>query len=71
MAPYRASGQNVGQIFRSAICYTHDDGLGIGNYNKDGIFTFLQVNPIGKFGMIDFPCNYGLHKKVAQFLVNV
>ena len=34
-------------------------------------FYFLEVNPTGQFGMVDFPCNYGLHRKVAELLINV
>jgi glutathione synthase/RimK-type ligase-like ATP-grasp enzyme len=35
----------------------------------DGKYYFLEVNPTGQFGMIDFPCNYGLHRKVAEKLI--
>ena len=38
---------------------------------KDGQLVFLEVNPIGQFGMVDFPCNYGLHKKVAETLIKM
>lgn len=37
---------------------------------KDGEYYFLEVNPSGQFGMTSFPCNYNLHKKVADFLIN-
>ncbi len=33
---------------------------------KDTIF--LEVNPVGQFGMVSQPCNYYLEQKVAQFL---
>lgn len=36
---------------------------------KSGDFVFLEVNPTGQFGMVDFPCNYGIHKKIAQWLI--
>jgi len=38
---------------------------------KDNNYYFLEVNPTGQFGMVDFPCNYGLHKKVAQTLIKL
>ncbi len=38
---------------------------------KDGQLVFLEVNPTGQFGMVDFPCNYGLHKKVAETLIKM
>ena len=31
-------------------------------------FYFLEVNPIGQFGMVSEPCNYYLEKKIAQAL---
>jgi ATP-GRASP peptide maturase of grasp-with-spasm system len=38
---------------------------------KNGIFYFLEVNPTGQFGMVEFPCNYPLHKIVAQTLMEL
>lgn len=37
-------------------------------YSKQNQFVFLEVNPIGQFGMVSFPCNYKLEQKVAKFL---
>lgn len=34
----------------------------------DNEYYFLEVNPSGQFGMTSTPCNYNLHKKVAQYL---
>lgn len=31
-------------------------------------FVFLEVNPVGQFGMVSYPCNYFLHREVAQHL---
>ena len=36
---------------------------------SDGRFVFLEVNPVGQFGMVSVPCNYYLEKKVAERLV--
>ncbi len=36
---------------------------------KEGKFIFLEVNPVGQFGMTSRPCNYNLEKKVAEFLI--
>jgi ATP-GRASP peptide maturase of grasp-with-spasm system len=33
---------------------------------KDGRFVFLEVNPVGQFGMVSYPCNYKLEKIIAQ-----
>lgn len=37
----------------------------------DGRFIFLEVNPVGQFGMVSQPCNYYLEKVVAQYLANI
>jgi ATP-GRASP peptide maturase of grasp-with-spasm system len=37
----------------------------------DGRYIFLEVNPVGQFGMVSHPCNYYLEKVVAQYLSNV
>jgi len=34
----------------------------------DGRTVFLEVNPVGQFGMISKPCNYQLERKVAEHL---
>lgn len=31
-------------------------------------FVFLEVNPIGQFGMVSYPCNYNLEKVIANYL---
>lgn len=33
---------------------------------KDGRFVFLEVNPVGQFGMVSYPCNYKLEKIIAE-----
>lgn len=39
--------------------------------STNGNIYFLEVNPTGQFGMVDFPCNYGLHKIVAEELIKM
>ena len=33
-----------------------------------GEYYFLEVNPVGQFGMISKPCNYNLEKIIAEYL---
>ncbi|MFL6195079.1 MAG: grasp-with-spasm system ATP-grasp peptide maturase [Thermoanaerobaculia bacterium] len=35
----------------------------------DGREVFLEVNPVGQFGMVSKPCNYRLEKRVAEHLM--
>lgn len=36
----------------------------------DGRYVFLEVNPVGQFGMTSKPCNYYLEKIIASYLVS-
>lgn len=38
--------------------------------NKSFEYIFLEVNPVGQFGMVSHPCNYYLEKKIAEVLIN-
>lgn len=35
----------------------------------DGNYYFLEVNPIGQFGMVSYPCNYYLEEMIADLLM--
>lgn len=35
--------------------------------NED--YIFLEINPVGQFGMVSQPCNYTLEKHIAQYLI--
>lgn len=37
--------------------------------STDGEYIFLEVNPIGQFGMVSFPCNYNLERTLAEYLI--
>lgn len=37
---------------------------------SDGEYYFLEVNPVGQFGMVSYPCNYYLEREMANFLTN-
>ncbi|KAF2516652.1 ATP-grasp domain-containing protein [Flavobacterium foetidum] len=37
--------------------------------STNGDYYFLEVNPSGQFGMTAFPCNFPLHKIVAENLI--
>ena len=38
-------------------------------YDKFNRYVFLEVNPVGQFGMISQACNYYLEKSVAEHLI--
>ncbi|HEU4452709.1 MAG TPA: grasp-with-spasm system ATP-grasp peptide maturase [Longimicrobium sp.] len=37
----------------------------------DGRYVFLEVNPVGQFGMTSEPCNYRLERHVAEYLMEM
>ncbi len=38
---------------------------------KEGKYIFLEINPIGQFGMTSLPCNYFLERKIAKSLITL
>ncbi len=38
-------------------------------HTPDGRDVFLEVNPVGQFGMVSHPCNYHLERQVAEHLI--
>jgi len=69
MVPYRLRPPTEDRIRRLMA----DLGLETGSLDllqtRDGREVFLEINPVGQFGMVSKPCNYGLEKKVAQLLM--
>lgn len=69
MVPYRLHPSTEERIGRLMA----DLGLETGSLDllqaRDGREVFLEINPVGQFGMVSKPCNYGLEKKVAQLLM--
>jgi glutathione synthase/RimK-type ligase-like ATP-grasp enzyme len=39
-------------------------------YNTNNEYVFLEVNPVGQYGMVSYPCNYYIEKKIANYLTN-
>ncbi|MFT3794695.1 grasp-with-spasm system ATP-grasp peptide maturase [Flavobacterium sp.] len=35
---------------------------------KNNEYVFLEVNPVGQFGMVSSPCNYNIEKEIAKYL---
>lgn len=33
-------------------------------------YYFLEVNPVGQFGMVSYPCNYNIENIISNFLTN-
>jgi len=37
--------------------------------SKDGKYYFLEINPVGQFGMVSKPCNYYLEEKMSLYIL--
>lgn len=59
-------------IEQKLIEFMNETGLVSGSVDmivdKDGQYVFLEVNPVGQFGMVSYPCNYYLEKEIASYL---
>jgi ATP-GRASP peptide maturase of grasp-with-spasm system len=38
--------------------------------NKDGEYVFLEINPVGQYGMTGIPCNYDLDNIIIKYLTH-
>ena len=57
------------------ICTTHKCHFSSENktllpLNKNDNYYFLEINPVGQYGMVADPCNYELDKLIAKYLIN-
>jgi ATP-GRASP peptide maturase of grasp-with-spasm system len=68
--PYRlpeAVANQLHQLMQQLTLKTGSIDMLVTNNNE---YIFLEVNPVGQFGMVSGPCNYPLEKNIAQFLAN-
>jgi ATP-GRASP peptide maturase of grasp-with-spasm system len=67
--PYRLAAATAQRIRR----LMDDLGLETGSLDllhaPDDREVFLEINPVGQFGMVSKPCNYPLERKVAEHLL--
>lgn len=59
-------------IKKKIILLMHTIELNCGSLDviltPEGEYVFLEVNPVGQFGMVSQPCNYNLEKVIANYL---
>lgn len=36
-----------------------------------GYYYFLEINPVGQYGMVDYPCNYDLDNIIVKKLIEI
>ncbi|MEL6867477.1 MAG: grasp-with-spasm system ATP-grasp peptide maturase [Bacteroidota bacterium] len=69
MVPYRLPEEQEEKLLHFLELVDMDNGSIDMIKTKDGRYVFLEINPLGQFGMVSTPCCYNLEKKVAQYLI--
>ena len=68
--PYRLPEDVQAKLLRLMRALRLDTGSADLVRTGDGRHVFLEVNPIGQFGMVSMPCNYHLERQVARYLMD-
>ncbi|MCP1383084.1 grasp-with-spasm system ATP-grasp peptide maturase [Runella salmonicolor] len=62
-------------IEKLLLIFSKKIGLNSGSFDLiktiHGNYVFLEVNPVGQFGMVSYPCNYFLEEKIANYLLKL
>jgi len=68
ITPYSLSSELKNKILK----FIDSTNLNTGSFDfivrVDGTNCFLEVNPVGQFGFLSYPCNYKIEKHIAMFL---
>ena len=40
-------------------------------YDNDDNYVFLEINPVGQFGMVSINCNYHIEKMISEDLIRL
>jgi ATP-GRASP peptide maturase of grasp-with-spasm system len=68
-APYQLSEEIEKKLLRLMKILKLDTGSIDLIVDENDNYIFLEVNPVGQFGMTSLPCNYNIYKKIAELLV--
>ncbi|MEZ7509938.1 MULTISPECIES: grasp-with-spasm system ATP-grasp peptide maturase [unclassified Cloacibacterium] len=68
--PFKLTGEEERQITNLMNDLELDTGSLDIIYTPENALYFLEVNPLGQFGMVSSPCNYYIEKKIAESLIN-
>lgn len=66
--PYRLPAEVEQKLLRTMEAVKLRTGSADLIRTPDGEYVFLEINPVGQFGMVSAPCNYYLERHVARFL---
>lgn len=61
------------EVQKKLTCLMKELGYNTGSIDMivtpEDKYVFLEVNPVGQFGMVSKPCNYFIERKIAQTLI--
>lgn len=66
--PYQLPREIIGKIHHLMQKLTLNTGSIDLIVTPQNEYVFLEINPVGQFGMVSYPCNYYLENKIANFL---
>lgn len=69
IAPYQLPKEIEKRILKLMKLLHLDNGSIDIVKTKDGKWVYLEVNPVGQFGMVSEPCNYNLEREIAKALI--
>lgn len=67
--PYRLPANVEGQLRRLFADLRLNTGSVDLVLDESGDYVFLEINPVGQFGMVSAPCNYYLERELARTLI--
>ncbi len=66
--PFNLPAEIEDKLYRLMIACGYNTGSIDMIVTDDNSYVFLEVNPVGQFDMVSFPCNYHLQKTIADKL---
>ena len=69
ISPYKLPGEVEERTLKLMKLLNLDNGSIDFVKTKDGRWVYLEINPVGQFGMVSEPCNYNLEREIAKELI--
>ncbi len=70
IVPYRLTETLKSQLIALAIRFEINCGSIDMLVDKSGEHFFLEINPVGQYGLLSKHCNYNLHQKIVHYFVH-
>jgi ATP-GRASP peptide maturase of grasp-with-spasm system len=68
VVPYKLPSQLEAKLIKLSRVLNLKSGSFDIAYTNDNKYILFEVNPVGQFEQVSFPCNYQIHQQIAKFL---